>query len=83
MHTGSMAYSDAILLDTLERLLELHGPDALISQARLAEATGMCAKTVYRALHRLREAGEIEGDFTHGIGYRYRITARRALLPGG
>lgn len=69
-----MAYSDAVIYQALEELLELFGSEAVISQHMIADHAGMPTVTAARALKRLMAAGKIKGEYQRGIGYRYTIT---------
>ncbi len=72
IHIGSMAYSDVVILRTLETLLQRHGPDSVISYQMIADESGASRNTTIRALKRLALAGKIEGRHTRR-GYCYRI----------
>lgn len=68
-----MAYSDTVVHNVLRSLIEEMGEEAVISQALIAERSKIPLTTVQYALRRLAITGRIQGRFTSGIGYRYRI----------
>lgn len=72
-----MAYSDRDVYRTLKALIEQHGSDAIISQNAIAAAAGVPLRTVQYSLHRLMVTGRVSGEFTPGLGYRYRIRDER------
>lgn len=83
-----MAFTDRIVFLSLQELIAERGEDAVISQNDIAEYTGMALSTTQYALRRLIKNGYISGDFTIGVGYKYRINngsnppaARRAAAP--
>ncbi len=76
MKLGSMAFSDVVVLQTLERLISQHGPDK-VSQSMIADESGAALITVKRSLKRLMLTGCIVGEFTPGVGYSYRIADGR------
>lgn len=73
MLLGSMAFSDYIILQALERLITARKDGSIISQEMISHESGVPLITTQRALKRLMQAGKIEGKFTIGVGYRYRI----------
>lgn len=81
LNVGSMAFSDLIVLQALSALLEEHGPDAIISQTMISEASGVSWATTQRALYRLMRTGRLVGHFRRGVGYQYRIPDEQALHP--
>lgn len=68
-----MAYSDTVVQDVLKMLLHELGDEAVISQTMIAERAGIPLTTCQYALRRLMRANRVIGDFSVGIGYRYRI----------
>jgi hypothetical protein len=74
MNVGSMAFSDAIILETLQRLIEAHGEDQVFTQERISEASGVCLITTKRALRRLVLSERLTvNEPTRNQGRRYRI----------
>jgi predicted transcriptional regulator len=69
----SMALSDRETYRTLTALIDKHGENAIITQAAIAEASGLSIRTVQYSLHRLKLTGKIAGHYTPRLGYRYRI----------
>lgn len=70
---GAMAYSDAVVLNVLKDLLAERGEQEVISVKDVSLASEIPAITCQRALERLRKSGRVQGEFTVGVGYRYRI----------
>ena len=70
-------YSDQVVYSTLKRLIAEKG-NGHITQAEIAEASGASAMTTRRALHRLRKAGLIQGEFQYGSGYTYTLPGTNA-----
>lgn len=70
---GAMAYSDAVILNVLRDLITERGEEKVISVKDISVASEIPVITCRRALERLRQSGRVQGEFTIGVGYRYRI----------
>ncbi len=68
-----MAYSDRLVFQALETLIQAHGEGAIIRHEEIQDKAGTSHNTTGRALKRLVNAQKVERQFVNGVGYRYSI----------